>query len=238
MPGGLVGRGRRMMASVYGLSGVLGPFTNNLPNSGGTVRLRNRTDAVLLEVNYDTQPPWPISPDGAGHSLVLARPSFGLADPRAWAASDAVGGSPGRGDPITTDPLSAVVINELLAHTDLPDLDFVELHNTSSQSLDLGGASLSDNSDTNKFTFPAGTTIPGHGFLMRNELQLGFALKAEGIPFTCATRATPGCWTRSASRRRDGAFLPAVLLTEARAGGRWRSPRPAPPMPRPGRATS
>jgi regulation of enolase protein 1 (concanavalin A-like superfamily) len=183
MPGGgflVVARSPDDVASVYGLSGVLGPFTNNLPNSGGTVRLRNRADAVLLEVNYDTQPPWPISPDGAGHSLVLARPSLGLADPRAWAASDAVGGSPGRGDSITTDPLSAVVINEFLAHTDLPDLDFVELYNTSSQSLDLGGASLSDSPDTNKFIFPAGTTIPGHGFLVRNELELGFALKAEG----------------------------------------------------------
>lgn len=54
----------------------LGPWTrtNNLPNDAGTVRLRNRLGAVLLEVNYSDEPPWPAAADGGGHSLVLARP--------------------------------------------------------------------------------------------------------------------------------------------------------------------
>src|SRR6185369_2853 len=74
--------------SVYGIGGVLGPWTqtNGLPNDAGTVRLRNRQDAVLLEINYTDELPWPIAPDGSGHSLVLARPSYGEGDPRAWDA--------------------------------------------------------------------------------------------------------------------------------------------------------
>jgi hypothetical protein len=88
---------------------------------------------LLLEVNYESQSPWPLAADGTGHSLVLARPSYGEADPRAWNSSDRIGGSPGGPDPFGADPLRSVVINEFLAHTDLPLEDFIELYNHSSQ---------------------------------------------------------------------------------------------------------
>ncbi len=168
--------------SVYGLTGVLGPFanTNSLPNDRGTIQLRQRTGAVFLEANYDTQPPWPIAADGAGHSLVLARPSYGEGNVEAWAASDAVGGSPGRLDPVTIDPLRQVVINEFLANSEPPDLDFVELYNHGNQSVDLSGCFLSDARNTNKFTVPPGTILPARGFIAFNESQLGFSLSSAG----------------------------------------------------------
>ncbi|MGC8990306.1 MAG: lamin tail domain-containing protein, partial [Verrucomicrobiia bacterium] len=113
--------------AVYGISGVLGPLTNSnnnatnvLDNGSGTVRLRDELNSILLEVTYSDAPPWPASADGAGHSLVLARPSYGEADPRAWAASDRIGGSPGSVDTPTFHPARSVVINEILAHTDPP----------------------------------------------------------------------------------------------------------------------
>jgi len=86
----------------YGISGVLGPFgngTNSLPNDDGVIRLRNKAGAVLLEVHYSDAPPWPAAADGAGHSLVLARPSLGEGDPNAWGPSIFVGGSPGTREP-------------------------------------------------------------------------------------------------------------------------------------------
>src|SRR4029453_17364810 len=86
------------LQSVYGIGGVLGGFTNSLQNSSGVVRLRNRLGAVLLEAKYSGEPPFPARADGAGHSLVLARPSYGEANPEAWAASELVGGSPGAPD--------------------------------------------------------------------------------------------------------------------------------------------
>src|SRR6185295_3321338 len=101
--------------NVYGLNGVLGGFTNptnSLPNDTGTIRLRNATGAILLEVNYGDEPPWPAAADGAGHSLVLTRPSLGERDPGAWSASALIGGSPGFFEPANNDPLSGVVINE------------------------------------------------------------------------------------------------------------------------------
>ena len=161
---------------------MFGPFDSNenLPNDKGTVRLRHPTGAIFLEVNYNTQTPWPISPDGAGHSLVLAHPSFGENDPRAWAASDAIGGSPGRMDPVTVDPLRSVVINEFLAHTDDPDVDYVELYNHSNDAVDLSGCVLTDNATTNRFLVPSGTVIPARGFLSFTQNQLQFSLSAAG----------------------------------------------------------
>src|SRR6266849_3586754 len=111
------------LQSYYGISGVLGPYTNNLPGAAGTVRLLNRQGAILLEVNYQGKAPWPIAADGAGHSLVLARPSYGEGDPRAWAASDTVEGSPGRDEAYNTEPLRSVAINEVLAHTEDPHVE-------------------------------------------------------------------------------------------------------------------
>jgi hypothetical protein len=167
---------------VYGLSGVLGPFsnTNSLPNDRGTIQLRHRTGAVFLEANYDTEAPWPIAADGAGHSLVLARPSYGERYAEAWAASDAVGGSPGRLDPVTIDPLRNVVINEFLAHTDPPALDFIELYNHGNQQVDISGCFLSDARNTNKFTIPPNTVLPPRGFIAFDQNQLGFALSSGG----------------------------------------------------------
>ncbi len=187
IPGGgflVIARSPTDVEAVYGLSGVLGPWlgaeTNGLPNDSGTVILRHRTGAVLLKVKYGTSGPWPASPDGAGHSLVLARPSLGEGKPAAWDASDAVLGSPGRIDPISPHGLSAIRINEFLAHTDAPDVDFIELYNHSNEMLDISGCVLTDNPDLDKFVIPPGTSLGARSFIVFDENQLGFALSAEG----------------------------------------------------------
>src|SRR5438876_2595618 len=163
--------------NAYNLTGVLGPFgnpTNGLPNDAGTIRLRNKAGAVLLEVTYSDQSPWPPAADGAGHSLVLARPSLGEGDPRAWASSALIGGSPGTFEPANNDPLSAVVINEFLAHTDDPAVDYIELYNHSNQSLDLSGCILTDDPLTNKFVIPPKTFVAAAGFLFYTQTNMNF----------------------------------------------------------------
>ncbi|MBX3746494.1 MAG: lamin tail domain-containing protein [Verrucomicrobiae bacterium] len=171
------------LEALHGLSGVLGPFLDdgNLPNDAGTVQLLSPQGSVLLEVQYNTRPPWPAATSGgAGHSLVLARPSYGEADPRAWAASRRIGGSPGFLEPFLTDPRDAVLINEILAHTDLPQLDFIELHNRGNQPVDLSGCVLTDDAANPRFRIPDGTIITPRGFLAFDESTLGFRLSAAG----------------------------------------------------------
>jgi hypothetical protein len=183
IPGGgfvVVARSPSALQTTYGITGVLGPYSNNLPGGNGRVQLFNQAGALLLETDYSDQSPWPVAADGAGHSLVLARPSYGQNNPLAWAASDSIGGSPGRLDPVTPDPLRNVVINEFLAHTDPPDYDYIELYNHSSQPADISGCILSDNPTTNKFVIPPGTILPPRGFVYYNETNMNFRLSAMG----------------------------------------------------------
>jgi hypothetical protein len=169
--------------SIYGLVSVFGGLSNpanSLPNDAGTLRLRNKSGAVLLEVNYSDESPWPAAADGAGHSLVLVRPSLGERNPAAWAASVYIGGSPGAAEPANSDPLNAVVINEFLAHTDDPELDYIELYNHGGQPLDLSDCTLTDDPLTNKFSVPPNTFIPPQGFLYYTQSNLNFSLGADG----------------------------------------------------------
>ena len=182
IPGGaflVVAKSPPDLQSVYNLSGVMGPYSGSFSHSSGTLELLNPAGAVFLDIEYSDSPPWPVAADGSGHSLVLARPSYGENDPRAWAASDSVGGSPGGLDPISQDPLRNVVINEFLAHG-VSHSQFIELYNHSGTALDLSGCSLSSDSLNGQFTLPPGTTIPAHGYVSFDQSQLGFALDASG----------------------------------------------------------
>ena len=169
------------MQAVYGAGfRLFGPYTNALSNGGGTIRLRNRLGALLLEAEYSDEAPYPAAADGGGHSLVLARPSFGERDPHAWAASDRIGGSPGTIDIVNSHPYRTILINEFLANTDDPQLDFIELFNYGGGIVNLSGCVLTDDPETNKFVIPPGTTIPARGFLVFDQGQLGFGLDAGG----------------------------------------------------------
>ena len=211
IPGGgfvVVARSPSALQSAYGITGVFGPYSNNLPGGSGNVQLFNQAGALLLETDYSDQSPWPVAADGAGHSLVLARPSYGQNNPLAWAASDSVGGSPGRLDPVTPDPLRNVVINEFLAHTDPPDYDYIELYNHSSQPADISGCILSDDPTTNKFVIPPGTILPPRGFAFYSETNMNFRLSAIGRNDLLQERgpdANPGCRAlcRPGERGRD-----------------------------------
>jgi len=168
------------LRAATGLPTVLGPFTGALNNSGDTLGLRDELGGEKLAVRYNNRSPWPVAADGTGHSLVLVNPSYGEADPRAWAASSRRGGSPGNVDPLIANPADPVVINELLVHTDLPLLDYVELHNRGKAIVDLSGCVLTDDITTNRYRFPEGSTIAARGFLSLDETQLGFRLSAAG----------------------------------------------------------
>jgi hypothetical protein len=166
--------------AVYGITNVLGPFSGSLPHGTGTLRLRNEADAIRLELAYSSDPPWPVAADGAGHSMVLARPSLGEADPAAWSASEFIGGSPGSLDPTVPTALDNVVINEFLAHTDPPLAEYIELYNHSNAGIDLSGCWISDEPAIRKFEIPAGTSIAVHGVLAFDSARLGFRLNAAG----------------------------------------------------------
>jgi len=168
------------LQNVYKIPGGQGPFSGSLNNSGETIQLFDSFGALKLEVEYSPKAPWPVAADGAGPSLVLARPSFGSEDPRAWTTSELVGGSPGFQDALQPTSLREVVLNEFLAHTDDPQLDFIELFNRNKTEVSLAGCILTDDPTTNRFRIPSGTIIPARGHLSFDQTELGFRLSAAG----------------------------------------------------------
>ncbi len=183
MPGGaffVIAASPSSIANVYGLTtNVFGPYNGSLKKSE-TLQLLDEQGAALLTVPYTSANPWPIAASATGHSMVLAKPTYGEGDPRAWDISDTVGGSPGQMDAFTPSPLRNVVINEFLAHTDPPEYDYIELYNHSTASVDISGCILTDNPATNKFVIPNGTIIPARGFISFSETDMGFGLDAAG----------------------------------------------------------
>jgi len=183
IPGGgfmVIAASPQSMNDVYGLTNVLGPYTGSL-RKAGTIRLLDEQGAVLLTAPYSNLYPWPAGADGTGHSLVLANPTYGEADPRAWDISDRAGGSPGANDSFHLDPLRDVVINELLAHpAGAGQVDFVELYNRGNTTNDLSGCILTDDAMAKRFVIPAGTFIGPGGFVEFDRTSLGFGLSAAG----------------------------------------------------------
>ena len=175
----LVGKNPSGLRQAYGITNAFGPYAGTLPASG-TLRLRNKAGAVLLEIPYSNRAPWPVAADGSGHSLVLARPSHGEADPRAWSHSYLKGGSPGRVDTMPSGPLEQVVINEFLANGSDASPDYIELFNRGPGAVDISGCSLSDTAETARFRIRPGTLLPAHGFAVFTQNQLGFGLGADG----------------------------------------------------------
>ena len=170
------------LQSVHGISGVFGPWTGALDNNSGLVELYDSSNTRVLTVEYEDRAPWPVAADGAGHSLFLANPSYGENDVRAWEISQLVDGSPNADDPSvpgSSNALDALVFNELVAHTDLPLLDSIEIYNHGPTPIAIGGCHLSDATTSNFFAIPATTLAPG-GHLSFDENQLGFQLSSGG----------------------------------------------------------
>lgn len=141
-----------------------GVYEGQLSNAGEKVALEDiPAHSVIDEATYADGGSWPASADGGGYSLVPASATR-AAGPEGWRASFRVGGSPKK------DDLGAVVINEVLSHTDPPAVDAIELYNAETSPADVGGWWLSDDGeDPAKFRIPSGTIIPAGGYIYFDE---------------------------------------------------------------------
>jgi hypothetical protein len=152
---------------------VLGPFgPDSLSNGGERIQLLDDVGRIILDFAYDDSDLWPAASDGVGASLVLidvhGTPVAEYGKHYRWRGSTEFGGSPAAA---SADPIG-VVINEVLAHTDLPftDTDSIELYNESDTAVDISGWHLSDAaSDLLKFQIPAGTVLGAGEYVVFDE---------------------------------------------------------------------
>lgn len=165
--------------TAYGLSNVLGPWSGTLKTSG-TVRLRSTAGAVLLEIPYQNQVPWPVAADGTGHSLALTRPSMGEANPLAWAASGELGGSPGRVNALVACPLDDVRVNEVFPAVTGGATPFVELYNHGTNQLSLAGCLVGNGPAVPGKPLAESAELKPGGHLVLSSADLGFDLPRSG----------------------------------------------------------
>lgn len=158
-----------------------GEFTGDLANEGEHLRLADPTASPIVDMTYfnpDTGP-WPACP--IGFSLVLANLS---GDPNlgsSWRCTTSLNGSPAQDE-------SPIVINEVLAHSDPPLEDAIELFNPTTQSINIGGWFLSDSlAEPRKFRIPDNTTIRPGDFKVFYEYQFN---PNPGVPPSFAVDAT------------------------------------------------
>jgi len=166
---------------------ITGQFTGSLSNAGEDMRLEDAIGETILDFDYSDD--WFDITDGDGFSLTVRDPNNAdpndWGDKKTWRPSAMVGGSPGWDDTGVVPELGAVVINELLAHSHAAEPDWIELHNTTDESINIGGWFLSD-SDTDdpnrmKYEIAEDTVI---------DLD-GYVVFYEDIHF--GNEADPGC---------------------------------------------
>ncbi len=125
-----------------------GVFAGGMKNGSERLAVSDAQSNTIIHVTY--QDTWYSTTDGEGYALVLADPPHtpndpatdNLSNPLLWRPSTNRHGSPGSADP--TPPFGFVVINEILAHTDLPQRDSIEVFNAGTNSVNLAGWFLSD----------------------------------------------------------------------------------------------
>jgi hypothetical protein len=186
----VIARNRTVFQQVYGNSVNLAPgnYSGKLANEGEGLLLRGPVGEVLQDFAYSDSGDWPGRADGKGSTLEIIDP---LGDPKSagnWRPSSEYAGTPGTAG---VGPVNRVIINEVLTHTDLPQVDAIELYNPTAAPINIGGWYLSDSSTNyKKYQIPAGTIIAAGQYLVFTEAQfnasppvgsnVAFSLSSEG----------------------------------------------------------
>ena len=147
---------------------VTGEFTTgSLSDNGEKIELVDALDAVIHQFQYSDSGAWPGRGDGQGSSLEVVDTDGNYNLANNWRDSFDFSGSPGS---VGSQPSPSVIVNEVLAHTDPPQVDTIELFNTLNEPINVSHWYLSDSSDNyHKFRIPQGTIIPAGGYLTFDE---------------------------------------------------------------------
>ncbi len=148
---------------------IAGQYEGSLDNGGETVELQDAAGQIIHSFRYKDG--WYDLTDGAGFSLTVNDPwttdPNALGEKTAWRPSVHAGGSPGFDDAVDTVVSGTVVINEVMAYPESGEPDWIELHNTTNQSVDIGGWFLSDSGNNlAKYEIASGTTIGPNGYIV------------------------------------------------------------------------
>jgi hypothetical protein len=150
---------------------IAGTYTGSLDNAGEKIQLQDAAGKLIHDFKYSDG--WYDITDGVGFSLTVKDPANLAAEPNAlddkslWRPSASIGGSPGYDDTGDVPELGDVVINEILAHSHAAGADWIELHNTTNRTINIGSWFLSDEQgNLTKYQIKEGTSIAAYGYIV------------------------------------------------------------------------
>ena len=168
---------------------IAGQFDSGTLNNGGErVQLDAPIGGVIHEFTYKDG--WFGHTDGEGFSLTARSDlqDLPLWDTKeGWQPSSTPGGTPGAGD--TDLAPGSIIINEILAHSDAPLVDMIELYNTTGSAIDVSGWFLSDaktddvgNPTLTKYQIPSLPPVAaGSYLLLREDTHFGGAFSLSEL---------------------------------------------------------
>ncbi|WP_169853001.1 lamin tail domain-containing protein [Anaerohalosphaera lusitana] len=173
----IIAKNRQAFESRYDTSDLAlapGQYAGYLSNSGEKIKLEDTTNSTILEFDYSDN--WYEITDGQGYSMTIrdedSSPLQTWDDKDGWRPSVVPGGSPGYCDAGTLPPLDSIKINEILAHSHSDAPDWIELHNTTDEPINIGGWFISDKeAEPTRYRIALGTVIPAGGYLVLYEDQ-------------------------------------------------------------------
>jgi hypothetical protein len=173
-PGGhaLVVKDQNAFEAKYGaVSSIAGEYTGSLNNAGENITLEDAIGQTILDFEYKDG--WRSITDGNGFSLTIIDASTdanGWSQKDSWRPSAYLDGSPGWDDTGILPNPADIVINEVMSHSHGGASDWIELHNTTVGTIDIGQWFLSDSdSSLTKYEIAAGTTIGAGEYLLLYE---------------------------------------------------------------------
>src|SRR6185436_11267174 len=95
IPGGgylLVASDPNTLRLLSGITNIAGPFTGRLNNGNGALRLRDRNDRLMDQLDYRDGGKWPVAPDGSGVTLAKRDRNRPSAAAENWTSSVRAGG--------------------------------------------------------------------------------------------------------------------------------------------------
>ena len=184
----VVVRNRAAFASRYGESIRIaerdntpsgqGVYDGGLSNSGELLTVRDMNGDIIQQFQYNDGGGWPGRADGNASTLEVIGTSGNYNSPSNWRSSREFGGTPGADGSGAQD---TVIINEVLTHTDLPQIDAIEIKNVTGSSQQIASWYISDN-NTNYFKYQFSilqSALAAGASLVIDENELGFGFKGQ-----------------------------------------------------------
>jgi hypothetical protein len=165
---------------------IAGTYTGSLDNGGERLSLHDAVGEQIMDFTYDNN--WYPVTDGPGLSLVIINEnadwtSWDLKE--SWRPSSTSLGSPGATDPAPPVALAPVIVNEVLAHSELPDVDRIEIWNPTTNSVDIGDWWISDDFLTpQKYRIPGPRIIPPGGYTVFTEADFNVGNGPNAFSFS------------------------------------------------------